>query len=383
MASFTLSQLLEPLAGIAPVGNITFSNVIGPAILDEASSGTNPTLIPNRASLTTGIGGFDQGPGGHFLNLIVQGQNAASFDLTIATFNTQFMVQNGSLFVDGDTGTDVLQLLVRGNATQTNDLFQLEQSTGTDVLTVSNIGVLTMPLSTSVIAVGAIPAVAGTLRLSNVNDITMRGVGNAVDMNILSTPNSDEFDFLDATMPVVRIAPARIECNRITITNTGSALTIQSLLGVGVLQVISSIGLERVRIGTATTPIPLTIEAASGGQRADRSVTTTVLTPSGASATAVGLIPAGAFVLSVTARVITGITGPAGFDLGDGVIVDRWGNSILAAIGTTVDITDYTSSALQLYPAANDVVITSDGVDFTGGEVRLVVHYIDFTAPTS
>lgn len=37
-------------------GNITGSNAAGPAIQNEAASNSNPTLIPNRADLTTGIG---------------------------------------------------------------------------------------------------------------------------------------------------------------------------------------------------------------------------------------------------------------------------------------------------------------------------------------
>jgi hypothetical protein len=69
--------------------------------------------------------------------------------------------------------------------------------------------------------------------------------------------------------------------------------------------------------------------------------------------------------------------------VGDGVDADFWGSSILVASGTTSDITDYTSSTLRNFPTANDVVITSDGVDFTGGEVRITVHYRTLTAPAN
>jgi len=101
------------------------------------------------------------------------------------------------------------------------------------------------------------------------------------------------------------------------------------------------------------------------------------------SVTIAGAIPAGSFVFGITARVIGAITGPTGFDIGDGVDVDRWGNSISGSLGTTVDITDATDDTVTTFPTANDVVITSDGVDFSAGELRIVIHYLDLSAPTS
>jgi len=114
-----------------------------------------------------------------------------------------------------------------------------------------------------------------------------------------------------------------------------------------------------------------------------RQAFTTVLTSAGSSVTAAGAIPSGSFVVGITTRVITAVTGPTGFDVGDGIDVDRWGASIAATLNTTSDITDYTSSALNLFPASNDVVITSDGVDFTGGEIRITIHYMSLQAPSS
>lgn len=112
-----------------------------------------------------------------------------------------------------------------------------------------------------------------------------------------------------------------------------------------------------------------------------RTAEATVVTSSGSSVTASNLIPAGSFVIGLTTRVTTLVTGPAGYDVGDGADVDRWGNSILVAEDTTSDITDFQSSALTLFPAANDVVITSDGVDFTAGEILITVHYMTLVAP--
>jgi hypothetical protein len=87
-------------------------------------------------------------------------------------------------------------------------------------------------------------------------------------------------------------------------------------------------------------------------------------------------------LIGVTSRVLTAVTGPAGFDIGDGVDVDRFGNSISVGLGTTTNIINATTSAITTFQASNDVVLTSDGADFTGGSVKLVAHYISITAPT-
>jgi len=114
-----------------------------------------------------------------------------------------------------------------------------------------------------------------------------------------------------------------------------------------------------------------------------RMVQATAFISTGSSVTLFSLIPAGSFVIGITTRVLSVVTGPAGYDVGDGTDVDRWGNSISVALDTTSDIADFTSGALILYPAANDVIITSDGVDFTGGVIRATVHYMTLVAPIS
>ncbi|MCK5318427.1 MAG: hypothetical protein KAJ55_10950, partial [Anaerolineales bacterium] len=80
--------------------------------------------------------------------------------------------------------------------------------------------------------------------------------------------------------------------------------------------------------------------------------------------------------IGVTVRVLVSVGGPASFDVGDGTDVDRWGAAILSTIGTTTDITDFSSGAVTTFPLANDVVITSTGVDFTSGSIRITVHYM-------
>lgn len=113
-------------------------------------------------------------------------------------------------------------------------------------------------------------------------------------------------------------------------------------------------------------------------------ITSLLLSSLAGASVAGAVIPAGSIVLGITVRVETTITGPATFSIGDGVDVDRWGSGIPVAAGTRTDITDYTSTTLTYNLAGNaNVVITSDGVDFTGGDVRVVCHYMQVFAPTT
>ena len=103
----------------------------------------------------------------------------------------------------------------------------------------------------------------------------------------------------------------------------------------------------------------------------------------GASVTAASLIPAGSFIVGVTIRVTTTITGATTFDIGDGTDVDRWGAAILLPAGTTTTIVDFTAAGFGQFAAANDVVLTANVANFTAGAVRITVHYADLTPATS
>jgi len=192
------------------------------------------------------------------------------------------------------------------------------------------------------LTLGATPALSGALRLSNASAINFRNANNNGDLNILSTAGSDTFEFGDSVMPRINI-----ESDDVTLHN---------------LQIIGQSFGERTIITRARA---------------------LVATPSGQTATATNLIPAGALVIGVTTFVDTLVTGPAGYDIGDGVNTDRWGASSLVAQGQSSDSGDFVSGAVEIFPNANDVVITSDGVDFTGGAISVVVHYIMLNAPTS
>ena len=104
---------------------------------------------------------------------------------------------------------------------------------------------------------------------------------------------------------------------------------------------------------------------------------------SGGAVTATALIPVGSFLFSVTARVITEITGAKTWRMGDGSDVDRWGTALLLTVGTIVGVEDYTADGFGQFSAAGDVVLTANGPNFTAGAVKLIVYYIVPVVPSA
>tara|TARA_R110000824_G_scaffold366730_2_gene555666 strand:- start:203510 stop:204223 length:714 start_codon:yes stop_codon:yes gene_type:complete len=89
------------------------------------------------------------------------------------------------------------------------------------------------------------------------------------------------------------------------------------------------------------------------------------------------VIPERAIVLGVTGRVLEEITGPASWTLGVAADAGRYGTGIGTGAGSTVigpsgPVTYWSEAALRL---------TGTGGDFTGGTVRLAIHYVALTAP--
>jgi hypothetical protein len=90
-------------------------------------------------------------------------------------------------------------------------------------------------------------------------------------------------------------------------------------------------------------------------------------------------IPKYAMVHAVTGRVKTAITGTlTSFDLGVTLSTNRYGGGLgLAAGSWLVGITGQPVT----YYAAEPLVITANGGDFAGGELRLALHYYLPTPP--
>jgi hypothetical protein len=152
----------------------------------------------------------------------------------------------------------------------------------------------------------------------------------------------------------------------------------------GQLLVGTSNNYNKITYGSADGSVDHEFLSGGFGAKATLDVAETELTAlSGATVTATNLIPAGSFVVGVNVRVTTLITGATSFNIGDGSDADRWGATIAVGAGTTTSIVNYTANGFGQFAAANNVVLTANGSNFTAGAVRITVYYVSLTAPTS
>lgn len=117
-------------------------------------------------------------------------------------------------------------------------------------------------------------------------------------------------------------------------------------------------------------------QGANGAATVD-GVAEALVSLSGASSAAVGLIPANARVFAVSTRVV-GATGGPSFDVGVAGDAQRYAAALSGAAGET-----HVGHAAHSYPSATDVVLTALGAPFSTGSVRVAVHYQRFSPPTA
>lgn len=134
-----------PLIGdLVVTGNLTVtvaSNLVG-----NISSGTGPISVTDNLVLTGQADAIQMAVTGYTTqtsNLLTLEQSDGSDVFAVDNDGnlsnaTSVMTITDNLFVDGQA--DAIQLTVSGFTTQTNNLITLEQSDGSDVLTVSNTG---------------------------------------------------------------------------------------------------------------------------------------------------------------------------------------------------------------------------------------------------
>ena len=94
--------------------------------------------------------------------------------------------------------------------------------------------------------------------------------------------------------------------------------------------------------------------------------------------TTAAIIPDKAIVLGVTARVTQAITGATGWSLGVAGSTDRYGSGYGPDLNAFAQ--GVTGQPLTYY-GGTELVITAEGGDFTGGTIRLAVHYLDIAPP--
>jgi hypothetical protein len=130
-----------------------------------------------------------------------------------------------------------------------------------------------------------------------------------------------------------------------------------------------------------------TLQVQSGSKGSLTTTTSTVediTCDNSASNATSGLIPDGAFLLGVTTRITTALTGPStGYSVGDGSDIDIYGVETTNTQGATTDNSDATANWSNPQLAAGEVTLTWTGANCTAGVVRVVAHYMTVGAPTS
>ena len=91
------------------------------------------------------------------------------------------------------------------------------------------------------------------------------------------------------------------------------------------------------------------------------------------------VIPDRAIVFGVTGRVIEAVTGATSWSLGVAADSGRYGTGIGVGAGSTV----IGPSGPVTYWADTPLRLTAAGSDFTGGTLRLAIHYMMLTGPAA
>ena len=105
----------------------------------------------------------------------------------------------------------------------------------------------------------------------------------------------------------------------------------------------------------------------------------TVTLSSGTTVTAPTQIPAGSLVLGVGMRVLTAITGPTSFEIGVAGTLNQFGSGLPLTAGSV----NQGMIGPDPFYSATSLVITAAGGSFTGGQIRLSIHYLVIWPPTS
>lgn len=103
------------------------------------------------------------------------------------------------------------------------------------------------------------------------------------------------------------------------------------------------------------------------------------LTLSGASVSTIIAFPNQCVIVGASVRVTQAITGAPSFQVGDGSGATRYGSALSVSLGTTNQGTIGPSSNY----ASTPVIVTPTSGSFTGGKVRVALHYMQITPPTS
>lgn len=203
------------------------------------------------------------------------------------------------------------------------------------------------------------------------------GVTGEVLSELTSVPGFNIGDSTDSQRFGVNIAPA------VGTKTTLAQHTMAGIVGYGVATdvVLTPVtggftgGSVRIQVFYATLALGL-----HGGPWL--TATTTLASLSGPTETAVNLIPQGVLVIGVKAEVTVDVTGDGsftGFDVGDELVQQMWGENVSPTLSTVTDIWNFAATTVPTYTQSTDVVLTAIGGNFTAGSVQLTVYYADLS----
>lgn len=383
----------------------TAGNLLG-EISGFTSDGTNVTagsanLRATRPRITTSI---DDVNGNELLSLAVVGSAANQVTITNATSTTGPIVS-----ATGDDADVYLRLSPKG----TYPIWATPRLLVGDAFTASQVG---------------------ALNVANTGlDVTTLGLNHS---DGFATGNENRIDFTQASTVLSRIANfyngADWGFKVYTGTALGIALTVDPSKNIGIATATFGTSATRtlaILSGTAPSTAPadtvqlfsndfaagdarLFIKGETGGnvllgneafrsQTANGAATTlqttsenTTLSTSGATTDSAIDLPANSIILSVSARVTTTIAGVDStlFEIGDPTTAGRFGSTATLTSGATIVGLNQMQGGIST-DATGPVQVTTAKVRFTlsgggdntpsAGVVRITIHYITITAPTS
>jgi uncharacterized protein DUF2793 len=192
---------------------------------------------------------------------------------------------------------------------------------------------------------------------------------------LASTSVSKTDGFVSITPVILSLArPGGAATARITLdvtrgtgNNNNAAIDNVALLGSGVG-------------GTATPVADVIVAQSVNGASIGMHIAEELLTGmSGASASSSVAIPDRAIVLGVATRTVSAVSGAASFDCGIAGQVAKFGGALGVASGST----NVGVIGPEAFYAATPIVLTANGGNFTGGDVRIAIQYLLPSAPTS
>lgn len=296
------------------------------------------------------------------------------------------------------TGTDATSTTVGGwcivsgaKAVQSRYPYNWEQSIVLDNITVSGVvdhSAATLPGNTGsefyCFTYDASTVHSATVRGFHAKEFTFKPSSGNLRPSYFQAPGlASPATFEDFTTPGVPLS---------LFTNTAIATTFERAT-LGEIQDLGTTGGNRIVLGAGTvvakaagtTSVRTALQGGTyGGAGAALRQKETTLNLSGASTPWAVAIPTGCLVLAVQGRVQSAIMGATGYTVGPTGDAARYVNTNTLTAGSTFGIAQQSTTEVspRYHTSTSDIVVTAKSSNFTGGSLRLILTYIDFSAPT-